>query len=745
MDNSTPAEGELRRGIVARFGNYSAQMLASMKKDLGLFMNVSELERCKTQYAKGEKRDPSLDEIRFIDELVKRASSLPAFAAITDTTFNDKYCAETFSDMLQKAERVRPLSRGPLSPNDMTSISGKYLASAGIYPLLTHYRTAGSSKDCLFTLCTPDGRMSAYADMPAAVSAGRNRPFPRKSFALANNTAIVIVCPDAENGVGEDGFETALSLLTETDEFKSSVISALRIGKCGIASALASMASGLFVDMERIPGLPRPLELSFLAGLHAGAALLTMKRENTDRVIGVAASLGLCASYFAKATNSGRLVLRHENNSPMSLSTAFIRSFTNISRACRCNVPHEEYTSFSSSGGMLTNAESGALAGKDCGGHYSIGNIISGVAYSVPGTGGAFMQAVDTVLRAVLEVLSHGAHRRRITLTLKYSLSSSDMGRNLALILGAYRVMTELCLPDINSSTETAESSSASLFCAAYSDVGNMRINRNFTSVNNKIRFLSFDRDADGLPDFAGLRKACDTLKKLIDDGKVLSVAPVFGNSGDTLSMMSTDKTGFSPSADAGDAKIPSGLSGFIVETNADIEYPCIGKTVAVVSADGDLPCEVPDIPESEPARGSYIKYDTPKVAIPFFSQSGRIRAVAHTASEAGAEAEVFAVYGDPERLIRKIMTSQVVLISGCSYGESLIFENERVNEAFERILRNDAVIFVCGSAVDVIRRNHAVNSIPPDGKVSCGNIYAAENGEKIPYDLFVSAIKNFM
>ena len=117
-----------KRGIVINFAKLTEKQLKNMICDVGLTLSVAELVTLQKYYRKTEKRDPTLDELYFIDEYLasKTYNTLPVSYLIT----NSKAIAETYADMMEKRGACSKADTPPTLV-ELAELSSKYLESRG--------------------------------------------------------------------------------------------------------------------------------------------------------------------------------------------------------------------------------------------------------------------------------------------------------------------------------------------------------------------------------------------------------------------------------------------------------------------------------------------------------------------------------------------------------------------------------------------------------------------------------------
>ena len=161
-----------------------------------------------------------------------------------------------------------------------------------------------------------------------------------------------------------------------------------------------------------------------------------------------------------------------------------------------------------------------------------------------------------------------------------------NMAKMISAILGAYRVMMELCIPDAQSEIEFSRSHAESFLCVAAtkSEKKKTDLSDTFTQncIGNKLYLLSFKRLKNTspafMPDFSAVRNMCDNLYTLIKNRTVLSVKSFNSSIEKAINEMSRDGLEILPS---GTIPINESLcmQGFLIETpaNVSLKLPLIG------------------------------------------------------------------------------------------------------------------------------------------------------------------------
>ena len=202
----------------------------------------------------------------------------------------------------------------------------------------------------------------------------------------------------------------------------------------------------------------------------------------------------------------------------------------------------------------------------------------------------AFAEAVNGLTDALLTLVSHGIDRRTVCSAVAYEfprhgVSEKELGENLALILGVYRVGVELVLRE--GMTDVNYTDRRCLLATLYAEEPRRLIENKFTKEGSHITLLSLGSGSDGLVNFSDVRSLCDRFIELCKEGKVYSARAVTGDLSAALRDMSNELT--AELADGGKPLIRVNCRGILFETDADTDLNLIGKVVTLPRAEADL------------------------------------------------------------------------------------------------------------------------------------------------------------
>lgn len=546
-----------KTGTVVGFPMMSESTLESMKRDLGLRLTLPELKYCQKHFLLGEKRDPSLDEIYFIDALREAVRYSARRVALSDFSARDPFVYDTFTDLMDKARCLGMCNGKEFTLADAAAVSGAYMDRIGV----NAHAAASVSEigDDLSVCVTETHEQTACADFC--------------TDRLRTDSAFVILCRE------NDGFEAAMSELRKTREYRKSVRAAVTVDSRGIAYALCKMADGIYADPERIPGLSRPIELSYLSECGEGSVILAMSRDETNAIIQKAYEFGITASYFAKSIRSDRFTVRHDNNAPMTLLSSFIRTFADLPE------PHRFVSTRQLPEGDKCRPSAIVTAHREESFEGTVklgGTRICSYTVAPPRTG-AFISAADTVLYTCLKMISSGVQRDKLRLNIRYLLprksETDSLSFALDMLLGAYRSTVELCVPEYASCIEYANTPSPTFVCTAFSDVTTRDLPESFMGTGHGVYLIATNKAGNGMPDFERLCHVLATAGNLLSSLELptFSARPFVGNVSEAIGEM-CGKYGFSPEPIYGKFT-ESNMCGFIVESAYKTDGIRIGCT----------------------------------------------------------------------------------------------------------------------------------------------------------------------
>ncbi len=498
MDQFTQsAPPERKRGIVTQFATMDRDNLASMAEDLNLAMSLTDLRFCQHYFAKVEQRDPTLDEIYFLDAIV-RERKLSAYSYLyANVSATDGNAAQTYRDLNEKKASLAPAFSAPLAPKDVLPITATYLRKIG-----------GITQSVL------------------ALESNRRHDV-KNAQPIPPETAIMLLLPE-DGSASATAYEWQVQSFTTAPTIATCIRRLLQTDHCGIACTLANKTTGIFADLSRFAGEDGKMpELSCLADDYIGRYLLFCGRDATEMLAERAPEFGLRAIYFAKVTLTGRFALRRDFNPHLMMDLGFLRALAGGLQDGSALVKKEELQLPTP---HLPLEESDSVAVQNL--TRDLPKLrFSTVKVSLEAS--PFSHALNAALDAVIGAVCAGANRRNLTLLTQFEfpirgISPESLGDDLSAMLGVYRACIELSL--LPQGYQNASGNDFSLLClAAGTEFISERAKPADTLASNSLYFLPVLRRQDGMPDFDHFRRMCDYVYHLYREKKIYQAYPVSG------------------------------------------------------------------------------------------------------------------------------------------------------------------------------------------------------------------------
>ena len=505
--------------------------LAGVIADNGLTMDMGDLEHCRRYFFSVLRRAPSLNELKMLDEIIKIRNSRLSSYRITQIVSENKKVSETYGDLFAKAKYLRRKTQLPLSLGSLAGIAPEYLRSIGCDAL-----------------------------------DGEDRGSEEKSFnmPLQPEISLILLLPSNEMDNGEYA-ERVRSLYSDVRLYGR--LGPLKtVNEFGLLSTLSDFSIGIFGDAAQLPKVNGESDISALTGRYCGRVIVSAFGYLADTVKAVAAELGLCAYYFGKTTNTGKMFFRRYAAPELFIDVRFIKELTEAKANASVNIPAESLGT-----NMLSLGEPIDMMSA-----YGTDTImLSAELLDDP-----FDTSVMLPAYILLCAMTKGYRRRDIGIKTEYLFSSRADGDMLALsvssILGVYRSLIELC---VSSDSDVKYGVGApTVKCAAICK-GRRRsksIPQLLTAEGSRLYLLDVSFTPDGLPDFASLRAACKQIEALVKANKILSARALCGDIGEALDAMRSEFA-----ADVNnELSAGENMLGIIFESRDELPMRQIGTTV---------------------------------------------------------------------------------------------------------------------------------------------------------------------
>ena len=567
-DSDTP-----RHGVVVGFSRLTETALLALKQELDLSMTVGELQFCQTEYEKGMKHPPSVDELYFLDGIARGKHHSPDFARILKCMFRDPEVARAYGDLIQKADLVGAIDKAhPPTFPALFSVLSSVLKRSGKEASLSDVIFAsdpnddamltamGLSKTATLSVADPLPPLHIYrqspdtADLLSAMAVTGDAlmllsttPIPKPPQAVTPSPAD----PGSSEEVSEALFaeapavveETAppflerLAAFASTDLYKDTVRAVRVVNETGIAVALSEIANGVYAELPRIPAVFDEGELYDLSLAEIGGIIVAIPQDTVHDFCVKARQCDILVSQIARAVSGTHFTVRREGHSPYLFPVSFLKRFS----ALRVPFVLKENTSREAPQILHSiSANDSAEARRS--------TVIDHRVYTVAGVQSPdFHSALDATLTAVFSAVLHGAKCSEITVWEAFDyateVSSETLGQLLAAFLGIYRVLAEIAIPSYGAIRPRTENSV--LGCAVYAsapfDTGNA-VRDTLSEEGSSVYFLKVNRAEGGIPSFSDVRRMLKLFESLSSNGEIRSVRIASDTSPYEIIQKMTDK-----------------------------------------------------------------------------------------------------------------------------------------------------------------------------------------------------------
>ena len=613
----------------------------------------------------------------------------------------------------------------------------------------------------------------------------------------------------AEVQKGNPPTERKIQRLFRNPEVTAMIKRCNDFGAGGVSVAIGELTDGLEINLDKVPKKYEGLDGTELAISESQERMaVVIEAKNREAFIKFADEENLEATVVAEVTENPRLVMYWRGDKIVDLSRAFldtngVAQHTNVTVAennadsafeklvpevaeakdleqawlanlSRLNVCSEKGLSerFDSTigrgtvmmpfGGKTQLTPSEGMVGRIpvLNGHTTAASVMACGYNPAVACWSPFHGAMYAVTESVVRAVALGADPAKLRLTLQEYFpklhDSSSWGQPFSALLGAFTTLDALELPAIGgkdsmSGTFMDKTVPPTLVSFAVGVIdGNKSVSSEFKQAGDKVVFLSCERDASEVLNFAKLRANLTAVHKAMEEGKIAAAAAV--KEGGIAALVSTmcmgNSLGFEfikPFADT-ESLFTLQPGGMVLELAegvqaeeifADLDYMNLGTVVAeqqisinetVLKADAMqaaylntlqkiFPYKLPEVAEpadiNQPlykaklALTAPVNLAKPRIFIPVFPGNNCEYDSATAFEEAGGIAKTFvvrnltaaAIEESVETMVKYINNSQIVMIpGGFSAGDepdgsgkfiATMFRNPRIKEAISDLLEN--------------------------------------------------------
>ena len=530
------------------------------------------------------------DILLFFSALRERAKKHIENISLAELFADDEEVKKTLDDLYLKARHINAFKGPRLRLNDLINISSSYLASVGAHtPELF-----SNGCDCeSFALFNESNDKTAEISLDLSpllpygyVKENKNEAQNKKHFSLVHGIELLLI---TANGKDSDEYSKSCKELLSDERIKELCLTTDTIGDLGLIGALSKLPCGAYIELDKLFAGDEEPSLFKLVTEFAGQLLAVAAHSRGEELKALAEEYGLYAVSAAKVLEHPFLIISN-NGKTANIEKPLIYRTIRMALPVSLKKDSEVFKPTTVNSRFTLVRKDGHTEVFDGTVSPSKNVLLSALSSEAV----SFTDGINIALDSLFLLLAKGADRRNVEFSFKIRTSYEDVQKMLSAILGVYRVMMELCIPDAESTIEFTGSNKENelLFCSAGIKTGKNLANIPDTfsqnSIGNKLYLLSFKRLNDSspafMPDFAALRNTCDKLYKLISDGKALSVKSFNTSIGKAINEMGCGNFEIIP-----EGTIPINdslfMQGFLVETlpHTVLDLPLLGRILDFV------------------------------------------------------------------------------------------------------------------------------------------------------------------
>ncbi len=512
-------------------------------------------------------RMPTYSELKIYGSILETRRGCADSYLISGIESDSIALRETYADLLQKADAVFEKKTTRLSLDDAAFVCGEYMRYIGrrdrLTPLCSNADNTSDDALCLFE---SNGKAAVVFDQKA------KKKKTAKTNKIGKGYAVLLLD-------GEDYDARSASFFAD-GKVDVSYNCKIKIGAYGIVGALSTLTDGVRVDTPRLSSdIPQD---RLLTREFFGKYLIFCPKDNLKLITDKAAEKDLSAIYFANTEKDGLFTTRD-----MAMPMRLLRALSGSVREVAVCPAEPDFSSASklcvtakTKDGSYVIAENGLVKHSE--------RLIAPLC--VCPKKNAFGEAVNGLTDALLTLVAGGVDRRAVCSAVSYEIprlgvSEKELGEDIALILGVYRIGVELVLSE--GITDVKYTDRRCLLAALYAESPRKAIGNKFKKNGSHLALLSLGAGSDGLVDFSNIRHLCDRFSELCREGRVYSARAVSGDLSSALRDMSGSLT--AELAAGGEPLTHVGCRGIIFETDTNTDLNIIGKVVNAPHADVDL------------------------------------------------------------------------------------------------------------------------------------------------------------
>ncbi|MCQ2429264.1 MAG: hypothetical protein MJ192_02925 [Clostridia bacterium] len=457
--------------VISGFRQLDASASDSLNRDLGTSMTGALTDRIIRHYASFEHRDPTVGELRLLDECVRMTGQLSARVGAGEMLTDSGEMAAVWADVMERRRLLNGSGSEPCTVPELLGLPGRWLTRTGERPAAPEkqlYIGSDAAAHALHDAAVPVVRLQTGDGTPYLLTSSTPRPVLKP---LPGDLLALVRDIDVRTA------DTLLRILSPAPL----IAEAVPLDGRPLFMAAADGLDGLSVKLERLCDTGAADAVTRVCrgeGVVSGSGRLTLiLRLRADRLrpfFDEVRRYGFKASVFGTVEATGRLTVSQGQYRIAAISLSLLRGLS-APRLCRIRLP-EAAVPAPDSGTMTrsllfrlplpcagedgitpTGCETVAVTSAYPDTCTAAGTALSVVTEVLPDDGTACRRAIRASLAAIAGPLSRGTGRDGLSLSVTLTgrkLSPAKDGQMpvsdgtiWAAACGLYRVSCELKLP----------------------------------------------------------------------------------------------------------------------------------------------------------------------------------------------------------------------------------------------------------------------------------------------------------
>ena len=529
-----------KESYVSNFLSANKEELVRFSKENGFSFSEEQLVYMQSHFRDEKKALPTYNQLCFFNKINEILISKKRNLAISSVSAKDAEASiilDTAKDLLEKKKLCQKKLFGSAPISYVARTASEYLRYVDCCENKNHFLPSSQAQRSNYYVHLNDNiPLFSLADVSKNATTSNED----------ENSAIALLYPIVEMTDEEYSKNASAffgSVKTVIADYKTIP------NYLGLLEILYKETDGIFVDLSRLPNVEKDgngkvNSLDPLVFSCVGYHVFDISPSDLPYLNSISAKYGLAVVVFATRNDSELFILDKTSN------PAFCFKFDFISRLINYQAP-SNYIFASEKDNPVGKKRPVFLSDKSDSAQrtYMANKLLSftqtvACASSRDIIDAPYKTSAVATLDAITSLIVKGIPKSAITLSIHYNLLSetddeTELGKNFASILGAYRTMIELCVSDFDpqiSYNSTARN--ITVLASAKKQIKSTK--SSFGSEESFIYFMPFAYDDYGIPDYQKYREAIKLFYALFEKDEIGSAFYVNENLFSTMSNASS-------------------------------------------------------------------------------------------------------------------------------------------------------------------------------------------------------------